>query len=418
MDLFPTVVTGAVVFSLTRHGLCAVVVLGCCGGGGVVGGMEVVRMLCCPCRWLLPSCVRDSEKHELRRRLYRHRRRRTALQRLEERREEARREEERERQRVRERALLHQQFCHLYRSERLTSNSADDTSVTCSSRSSLPPNSQCASNDTHLQDSSPEAGPAVLLLQQAECHGAEESETGDTAGCQQEREARLPPPPRWVSCLPRVEEEATDEGEGEEPSGTVRPAPAPRPLSLLATTPDSTKYLHLKAAGQRFSLMSYSDWLREGTKGTSPTSLTYSLAAGVLRRVRSEPRLPQAGSRHDSLPPGTPSGCCGREGKEDGVRRERKRSGGRRNGESSAGSSRSRQSSANTSRHPQQPRHARSRPTRSRSNRRRSRRVDRASSRRDQGSDARVGPGLTDLLWCQTAYRLWWWWWWWWCSCC
>ena len=337
--------------------------------------------------------MKDVEEEELKRRLHRHRRRRSALQRLEERREEARREEERESQRVREKVLLHQQFRHLYRAERLTSQSTDDASVTFSSRSSIPP-SHYASSDPHLlQDSSPEGSTVVQFLQQTDDHNTDEPLVGDAFNTQQEREARLALPHKFISCLPRVEEEATDEEENEELDAAFPPPPPPvRPHSLVTATPGHLNYYDLKAEGQRFSLMSYSDWLRDGTKDVLiPT--THALTTVPLRRARSEPKLPQGGGKcrvstpasdtqaQDTHPTGTSSGRSGRKG-----RKEKKRGGARKQGEASSGVSYSTQGPSTSSRDAEDSHHNRNRQTRPKATRKRNRRPERSSSRPPSGT--------------------------------
>lgn len=262
----------------------------------------------CPCKWMKPACVKEAEQEELRRKLYRHRRRRSTQRRQEERRrQEAQREEEREKERSREKVLLHQQFRHLYRSDRLTSTSRStlDASISTGSRSSFHPSQDILSifSDTQTpQDVSPERCQGAASVQDPE-----EGEAGcrsvfrcDESCSQQEIDGRYGAS-KWVSCLPRVEEEGTDEAEHEaedkeEETGDSYFPPPPRPLSLLAPNPDRLTHLQgLRDGGQRFSMMSYTDWLRDGVLKSSVPSHIHSLTS--LRRARSEPKLPQASSR-------------------------------------------------------------------------------------------------------------------------
>ncbi|XP_050707637.1 X-linked retinitis pigmentosa GTPase regulator-interacting protein 1-like, partial [Eriocheir sinensis] len=382
--------------------------------------MEVLRCcLRCPCKWLAPPCVKDAEQEELRYKLHRHRRRRAALRRLEERREEAQREEERERERVREKVLLHQQFRHLYRSERLTSTSHStlDASVSPSSRGSLHPTQDILSifSDPHiLLDSSPEGCQGAAALQEPEKKEGEEREEGcgSEAGCdgscfQQEPEGRYGAS-KWVSCLPRVEEEATDEAEHEqekeekeEEDETVDSyfLPYPRPHSLLTPTPDSITHSATKGGGQRFSLMSYTDWLRDGGLKSSVPTPIHTLTS--LRRARSEPKLPQASSKNRLLARSHEAQCLNQTPSASKVRHGRKRSkdrkddagkkdgDGRHSDRSTGASHRSNRASTTTARHrddPQQGRErarhtdetqtARERPARPKSTRKKSRKGD------------------------------------------
>lgn len=344
--------------------------------------MEVLRCcLRCPCKWLTPSCVKEAEQDELRYRLRRHKRRRAALQRLEERREEERREEERERERVREKVLLHQQFRHLYRSERLTSTSHStlDASVSPSSRGSFHPAQDILSifSDPHiLQESSPEGCQGAVVMQEPERkEGEMEERCGSEAACdgscgQQEPEGRYGTS-KWVSCLPRVEEEATDEAEneqeqerGDEEEVEVMDSyflPYPRPHSLLAPSPDSIVCSSVKGGGQRFSLMSYTDWLRDGGMKSSVPTPIHTLTS--LRRARSEPKLPQAGSKSRLLTRSheaqclnqTPSASKARHGRKRS--KDRKEDAGKRDGDgkhrdrSTGASHRSNRAIAVTARH-------------------------------------------------------------------
>lgn len=79
---------------------------------------------------------------ELRYKLHRQKRRRVALQRLQEREEETRREREREEQRILEKALHHQHFRRIYRIDRVSQSTDDGETTSLGSRASILRNSE------------------------------------------------------------------------------------------------------------------------------------------------------------------------------------------------------------------------------------------------------------------------------------
>lgn len=82
------------------------------------------------------------ELEELRYKLHRQKRRRVALQRLQEREEETRREREREEQRILEKALHHQHFRRIYRIDRASQSTDDGETTSLGSRASILRNSE------------------------------------------------------------------------------------------------------------------------------------------------------------------------------------------------------------------------------------------------------------------------------------
>lgn len=147
--------------------------------------------------------------------------------------------------------------------------------------------------------------------------------------------------------------------------------PYPRPHSLLAPSPDSITHSVMKGGGQRFSLMSYTDWLRDGGLKSSVPTPIHTLTS--LRRARSEPKLPQASSKSRLLTRSHEARCLNQTPSASKVRHGRKRSkdrkedagkkdgDGRHSDRSTGASHRSNRASTTTARHRDDPQQGRER---------------------------------------------------------
>lgn len=266
--------------------------------------MEIIRCLRCPCKCLQPAFIKEIELDELRYKIHRQNRRRAALQRLQERQEEMRQEREREEERIREKAFLHQQFRRLYRAERASQSTDDGETTYYGSRASIrryldtPSASEFLNSQSSPEGAlgSPSPCKETTCLQRQD-FGERDSiiaEKEFITAVQQGRDIRASSRLKNISSLPCVQEELTDDS-----SKPERPHSLLSQLSVsrakLAQNMGDCDCLPEKGPGQRFSLMSYGDWLKDGQNKSSYVQT--AARAAYVRKSRSEPRLPQASGR-------------------------------------------------------------------------------------------------------------------------
>ncbi|XP_066978914.1 serine/arginine-rich splicing factor 4-like [Macrobrachium rosenbergii] len=310
--------------------------------------MDLLCCLRCPCKCLRPACVEQWELEELRYKIHRQSRRRVALLRLQERQEEMKREKEREERRVQEKRRLHQQFGQRYGIDRTSFSTDDGDSTPCghSFKAHLQrrPNLAREFQGPRVSESSVDEAPAsgkvtyspVDSLGVSEL-GTRERKLSDTFSQSKVSDSAISLHSQEVLEAPSCSkasssspnpcfEELTPGDSVKNPSlrilpdltrdvkercdskdKLIEPSEKPvRPKSLLGQVmvhqmtngrrKSSGIELDERAPGQRHSLMSYRDWLKEGQSKSD--YLQHPMRPlSSLSRSRSEPRLPQANAR-------------------------------------------------------------------------------------------------------------------------
>ncbi|XP_068224966.1 E3 ubiquitin-protein ligase Topors-like [Palaemon carinicauda] len=310
--------------------------------------MDLLCCFRCPCKCLRPACVEHWEMEELRYKLHRQGRRRVALLRLQERKEEMRREKEREERRVQEKRRLHEQFGQRYGIDRASLSTDDGDSTPCGpfyksiaqKRPSIarefyaPRISESSVDDAHCSSkvtyspvdslavsevttrerklsespSQSKVSDSAISLHSQEMLEAPSCSKASSSSPNQCTEDLTPGDSVKSSCfhiLPDLTKDAREKSDYKDRLKELPEKPV-RPKSLLGQVMvnqmtngrrKSTTYeLDERAPGQRYSMMSYRDWLKEGQ-----TKVDYLMppmqSVASLSRSRSEPRLPQANAR-------------------------------------------------------------------------------------------------------------------------